>query len=81
MDLLVLKDFFQTMFFINMGIMAYWVIVPFFLLKNFYPALLEKFWGIPKEDANPLMLKALTLYKVLWIVFVFVPYITLEIMV
>ena len=64
---------------LNIGVLVFSTIMLIFM-KSFITSFHSKMFGIPEKDLSILYFKYLANYKVLTIVFIFVPYISLKIM-
>ena len=79
MDLLLLKNFFQTMVLLNIGLMLYWLIIIQLLSTKLQLKIVNKFFKVSEEEYDNIMMLSFALFKLLFAVFVLVPYIALVI--
>jgi Family of unknown function (DUF6868) len=76
MDILTLTSFFMWCTIINVGIMIAWVIV-LASAPNFMYRMQTRWFPMPRESFNVIVYSALAMYRIVFVVFVLVPYVAL----
>ena len=76
MDILTLTSFFMWCTIINVGIMIAWVIV-LASAPNFMYRVQTRWFPMPRESFNVIVYSALAMYRIVFVVFVLVPYVAL----
>ena len=79
MDIQTLTEFFMWCTILNGGLLVYWVAWCFFA-PNFVYRMQTKWFPIPRETYDVVIYGFLGLFKIVFIVFCAVPYLTLVIM-
>ena len=79
MDLALLKEFFMWMTVVNLGLFM-WMAIMCMLAKGFIYRVHGKLFGLSQETVNAMLYGFLGFYKIVFIVFVLVPWIALTIM-
>lgn len=79
MNIILLKDWFMWMTLINLGILI-WSAVMCMLLKNFIVRMHGKLFGLSPEAIKATLYGFLGVYKIVFIVFVLVPWLALLIL-
>jgi len=79
MEILMLKEFFMWMTFINLGIFSLAAIFCM-VLKNFIVRFHGRLFGLSPEAIKAALYGYLGVYKIVFLVFVFVPWLALLIM-
>ncbi len=76
MTMQTLKEFFMWCTIINLGLMAYWVLVCM-LAPDLVYRVQSKFFPLPRETFDIIIYSFLGLFKIIFIVFNLVPYLAL----
>jgi hypothetical protein len=79
MDMAILKEFFMWCTIINLGLFI-WMAVMCMTCKGFIQRVHGKMFGLSPEIINSMLYGFLGLYKIVFIVFVLVPWIALTVM-
>ena len=79
MDIVILTTFFMWCTIINIAIMALWMVFLMFA-PDFTYRLQSWFFPIPRETYDVIVYSFLAIFKIVFIVFVFVPYMALLIL-
>lgn len=76
MDMPMLTTFFMWCTIINFGILAMWIVV-FASAPGFVYRLQTKFFPMSQEAFNIVVYSGFSMYRIVFVVFVFVPYLAL----
>ncbi len=79
MSISMLTDFLMWCTILNIGIMFLWLIF-LILMPDFTYRLQTRFFAMPRETYNVVIYAFLGVYKVMFLVFVLIPYLALLIM-
>ena len=76
MTISVMTDFFMWCTILNIGIMAFWMIFLIFAPEFTY-RLQARFFPMPRETWNIVIYSFLGIYKIMFLIFALIPYLTL----